>query len=363
MNNILPTVLVCPIDWGLGHASRVIPLIYNFRKAGHKVFIAGSGKSGMLLKSTFNDLTFLDLPCSEVKYFFRGKLFFLNIFLQLPALIFSAIRDNIYLKRLIKVYRINIVVSDNRYGLFSRSTRNIIVTHQISPVLPGLLKWAEYPVYCILKMLIHRFDECWIPDFSGENNLSGKLSHRFRLPENAKYIGILSRFSVIKPLSENEQFDIVIVLSGPQPELGRLTRKIIDQAKDTDQKILIICGLQNLQDMHSEEQNLRIVSHLEPSKFRNALEHALVVICTAGYSGIMDLVEINKPAILIPTDGQSEQEYLVKYLQSQGIFKCMPGPGIDLKQKEKYAELIKQCKVFKKDGEVISDLPILQQTQ
>lgn len=361
MNAGETTVLICPLDWGLGHASRVIPLVKHYIKAGYRVILGGSGKSGELLQTIFKDIPFLLFPSVAIRYPFRANLFFLNIFLQLPAFLYSALRDHFQLKKNVEFHGINIVISDNRYGLFYKSVRSIIITHQISPVLPGFLRWAEYPVHLILKYIINNFDECWIPDYPGDKNLSGKLSHRYTLPKNARYVGLLSRFSVFKGNGRSEHYDGVIILSGLQPELRRLTYKMIDQATKSSFKILIICGFQEIQYKASATRSdLEVVSHLEPVEFRNAIENSSVVICTAGYSGIMDLVEIGKPAILIPTRGQTEQEYLARYLDTIRLFIRMKESKINLNDLDNYIKKVQQCIQFKTENPTISgDFPNL----
>ena len=182
-------VLICPLDWGLGHASRMIPVINRMISDGHQVTIGGSGKSGELLRLTFPDLPFISIPSMNIRYSGQGIWLMFSLFIQIPSMILSAFREHLMLKKVVSRFSINTVISDNRYGLYCRHTYNIFITHQISPVLPRFFHWAEYPLYRIIRNRINRFHECWIPDFADENNLTGNLSHRFKLPENARFIG------------------------------------------------------------------------------------------------------------------------------------------------------------------------------
>lgn len=353
------TVLLSPLDWGLGHASRIISLVMHFEAAGFKVILGGSGKSGDLLRTTFRHLPFIEIPSFTIRYPFRKFLFPLNIIIQLPLFFYSIFREHHHIKRAVKKHAIDIVVSDNRYGLRCKSTYNIIITHQISPVLPGFLKWAEYPLYIVLKNLIERFHECWIPDYAGENNLSGKLSHRFTLPENAKFIGHLSRFSVVSNANDHSSYDLAIVLSGPQPELGRITRRIIDQALESKLETIIICGLQESDKSQAVRQGLKIVSHLEPPVFKKVLEMSGTIICTAGYSGIMDLVELSRTAILIPTPGQTEQEYLCSFHQSRRNFLTVPLSELNLQDLAKYQNKLELCTMIRREERSQDEVPRL----
>jgi uncharacterized protein (TIGR00661 family) len=319
-------VIICPLDWGLGHASRMIPVISRYMECGYQVFIGGNGKSGTLLKLTFPDLPFLTIPAPVIRYSSKGTWLLPSLILQLPAMLLSIIREHFQIKKIVTTYGIKTIVSDNRYGLFCKHAHCIIVTHQISPLLPRRLKWAEYPLYLVLRILINQFDECWIPDCSAPDyNLSGKLSHRFKLPQNARYIGILSRFSRFRFCQEEisaEKYELVVVLSGPEPALKIFKDLIIRQAMRIPNKILVISGSPDNQESISETTHSQLVqvSHLEPLQFAQMLLQAEIIICRSGYSGIMDLVALGKPAILVPTPGQTEQQYLAAYLSEKGYF-------------------------------------------
>jgi hypothetical protein len=334
-------ILVCPLDWGLGHASRVIPVISRYLTGGDQVIIGGSGKSGELLQKTFPQLVFLTFPGYEIKYPANGAWLILSLILQLPRMVIALIRENNLLNNIVRHYGIDTVISDNRYGLHSGFSHNIIITHQISPILPVLLKWAEYPLYLIMRYLIQRFDECWIPDSAGKDNMTGKLTHRFKLPRNARFIGILSRFTNITkpPLNPmNCNFKMVIVLSGPQPSLRHFTYQIFNQAKQLPFKVLIIGGLQHSEfpGIHLTETDITYFPHLETDDFMEALLNAEIIVCRAGYSGIMDLLALNKSAILVPTPGQTEQIYLAGFLDEKGLFRQVRQSDLKLDQLSKH---------------------------
>lgn len=179
--------------------------------------------------------------------------------------------------------------------------------------------------------LVARFDECWIPDIRETGNLTGDLSHRFSLPANAYFIGWLSRFRDISASDDAPGYDMVIALSGPQPQLGHFTNIILAQAKTMQCKILIISGMQDIKDTTLPE-NIKIVNHLVASEFVSVLKKTGIVICRSGYSSIMDLIEIQKTAMLVPTPGQPEQEYLAKRLSKMGLFSYTEQSEFDLKK-------------------------------
>jgi predicted glycosyltransferase len=318
-------VLICPLDWGLGHASRMIPVIIKLIRSGFHVLLGGSGKSGDLLKMTFPQLQFVFFPSPVIRYS-RGKLLWVKLIWQLPAIIISVFKEHKQIKQFIKAYSLDIIVSDNRYGLFCREVYTIFVTHQISPVLPVIFRWLEYPLYLLIKSVIQHYNECWIPDFEDENiNLSGKLSHRFTKPRNARYIGILSRFNMnnmIAEVSADDKYNIVIILSGPEPQISKFEKAVREQVCTCSLKTIIINGLREitLPVFFSQNNQITTVSHLETQQFRNVLSNADIIICRSGYSSIMDLITLGRFALLVPTPGQPEQEYLAEYLSDKGWF-------------------------------------------
>jgi UDP:flavonoid glycosyltransferase YjiC (YdhE family) len=307
----------------------MIPVIDRYISGGSSVILGGSGKSGELLKEAFPLLPFLEVPSVEIKYKGKGMFPFMSLLWQLPAMIVSVYKEHQHIKKIVSQYPVDIIISDNRYGLYCKKVHCIFVTHQISPVLPLMFKWAEYFLYRILRTAIHKYNECWIPDFSGADNLTGNLSHRFRLPHNARFIGILSRFTKIFPSDALDPgYKLVIILSGPQPQLRDFTQSIIEQTGRLKCKALIITGLQH--GIPSYSRQISVVPHLGIAEFKNALLHADVIVCRAGYSGIMDLFALGKSAVLVPTPGQTEQLYLAEYLSGKGSFNYVSQSQLDL---------------------------------
>ncbi len=329
-----------PLDWGLGHASRMIPLIVKFKHDGHIVILAGSGRSGELLRHTFPGLKFISLPGNPI-HMGSGKYSYIRLIAQLPAMAFSAWREHCLLLKIVRKENIDIVISDNRYGLYCKSAFSVLITHQVSPVLPAVFRWLEFPVYLIIRRLIQRFDQCWIPDSPDpEVNLSGKLSHRFRIPSNTRFIGILSRFS--NPIIQGEiktslHYDFAIILSGPEPQVSQFEKKLWRQLSGMPASAILIRGMrntpadtENLPALAKPGGPLHQVPHLETNSFKQILQLAGVVIGRSGYSSIMDFTALHISAILIPSPGQSEQEYLGRWLSEKGWFTCVRQDELDL---------------------------------
>jgi UDP:flavonoid glycosyltransferase YjiC (YdhE family) len=321
-----------PLDWGLGHASRLIPLIGRFVQDGHHVILAGSGRSTELLRNTFPRLRFVSLPCHAV-HLGAGKHSYFRLILQIPALAFSVLREYRLARKIVRDEQVDIIISDNRYGLYSKKTYSVLITHQVSPVLPAIFHWLEYPLYLVIRKFIQRFDRCWIPDFADpEVNISGKLSHRYKKPANARYIGILSRFShqgMIHLIPPAMPYEVAVVLSGPEPQVTRFEKQIFSQLVGLGKPAIVIRGMRSM-PVDSLPPMIHQVSHLGSDAFAGVLKQAGLVVSRSGYSGIMDFIALGITAILVPSPGQSEQEYLADRLSKLGWFTSVIQDKLDL---------------------------------
>ncbi|PLX13991.1 MAG: glycosyltransferase [Marinilabiliales bacterium] len=309
-------ILVCPLDWGLGHASRDIPIICKLLDAGFDVIIAACGDTVNFLKLEFPELVVINLPGYKIRYSKRNFQI-IKMLALIPKIISHTYKEHYLLKEIIEKYAIDIVIADNRFGLWNNRTYNIFITHQLKVKFPGFLRLLE-PIYKgISGFFIRRFDECWIPDYMSENNLSGELSHSKIKLDNCYYIGPLSRFMKDAKNEVNEDIDILFVLSGPEPQRSIFENKIIDQVNDKGLKIILVRGTtKKINKMPKivvlDVANTKILSDL--------LVRAKMVICRSGYTSIMDLYLLKKKTVLVPTPGQTEQEYLAQYLSQKNIF-------------------------------------------
>lgn len=338
MNEIVKkTALVSPLDWGLGHASRLVPVIYFLLKRQWNVILGGSGISMDFLRNEFPALTTVWLPSAGIKYS-KGNSQILSVLRYMPGMLFSALKEHSILKRLIHERQIDAVIADNRYGLYSADVLSIIITHQLSPAMPGGLKFMERPVHLLIKKMTGRFNECWIPDLpENAGCLTGMLTRRFPLPANAIFTGILSAAAIIKPeenaktLMQGHQpsdnlpvnapgaFDILVILSGPEPQKTLLLEKVISCITPSYKVSVFIAG--GFASPGSDlPPGIIFRRFADASEMKMLIENAKVIICRAGYSTIMDLLAAGRPAILIPTPGQPEQEYLGKFLDKEGYF-------------------------------------------
>jgi uncharacterized protein (TIGR00661 family) len=316
-------ILISPLDWGLGHASRDSRIIQCLSARGHEIIIAGSGHSLDLLKTEFPDKEFLSLPSSTIKYD-RKIPAWLMILTLIPGWIMNLSREHRILKKIVRNRKIDLVISDARYGLSDTKVPSVLITHQLSMKMPFKSQLLERMISYMNKMAIRRFTACWIPDYDGFPNLSGALSHIPEMPENAIFIGPLSRFDEMDLEADHElKYEVVAVVSGPEPQRSVFEEMLYRQLTGLELTSLIICGRPDMEEKEQISGQCARIPFLTGKKLAETLVSAHYIICRSGYSTIMDLVSLKKTACLVPTPGQTEQEYLAKYLSEIHLFPCL----------------------------------------
>ena len=313
-------VLVCPLNWGLGHASRCIPLIRRLQLAGFEVIVAADGRALALLQTEFTEITCIRLPGFSPRFSAGAKLTG-EMLMWVPLLIWHSVMEHRKLSSLVDTYKINAVISDNRFGLFTHKAVSVFITHQIMIKAPRILSFIEPMLYRINRFFIQRYDYCWIPDLPGSENLSGDLSHKYPLPLNAHFIGLLSRFSKNNKSGFTMNGPILAVLSGPEPQRTVFEALILKQLDTLNQSVIIIRGIPE-HIIHAEfSTHAMMLAHMKPEELSQAIADSRLVICRTGYSSLMDMAVLGKREVLmIPTPGQTEQEYLATRLQAKGWF-------------------------------------------
>ncbi|MCD4832323.1 MAG: hypothetical protein K8R31_00895 [Bacteroidales bacterium] len=309
-------ILICPLNWGLGHATRDVPVIRLFVKHNFEVIIAASGDTYRFLDKEFPELKFINFSGYNVHYSKSGSQI-LKMLLLIPRILLWTIKEHRELKKIVKEHNIDIVFSDNRFGLWSRNTYNIFMTHQLKVKFPGLLNFLE-PIYQhISTVIIKRYNECWIPDFEGEVSLAGELSHIKTKLRNSYFIGPVSRFTNNKLEYPGKKIDVLFLLSGPEPQRSIFEKIIYEQTKKLDLQFVIVRGT-------SEECNntfkFPVYNIINTEELIPLITKSEIIICRSGYSSVMDLFLLKKKTVLVPTPGQTEQEYLAKYLMERRFF-------------------------------------------
>lgn len=327
-----PNILACPLDWGIGHATRCVPIIREMLEQNANVILAASGRSLYFLEKEFPKLQKIDFPGYQFSYPENGSMA-LKMALQSPQILAGIKKENSTLKEIIKDYNINAVFSDNRYGLYSEKVPCVFMTHQIFIQTPGYLSLINPVLERINKKYINKFSQCWIPDFEDGQSLSGELSYQKPLPDNYHFIGPLSRFSTNKLNFEKEyKYKILVMLSGPEPQRTVLENLLIDQLSNLQVISAVVLGKTELKEQNLIEDHIDVFSHLESDKLKQLILESEIVVSRPGYSTVMDLVALNKEAIFIPTPGQTEQEYLAKYYYEKGYFYSMKQNNLNLSQ-------------------------------
>jgi uncharacterized protein (TIGR00661 family) len=323
---------VCPLDWGIGHATRCVPVIRKFMEFGDEIVIAADGRPYAFLKKEFPGCHFIRLRGARITYSKKGG-FLVKILGLSPFLLLSYYLERRDLKKLIRLEDPAIIISDNRYGLWNRDRFSIIITHQLRIILPPSFSFLSNLLNSMIHRQVEKFDECWIPDFELHYGLAGQLSHPPRLPRNTHYIGTLSRFSVLTGQRDVPlpcDYDIMVSLSGPEPQRTILEEMVFEQLINSGLAGIIVRGLTEATEEFDLTEKIRVFSHLETGKMKEYMLRSHIIICRSGYSSLMDLVTLGKNAILIPTPGQTEQEYLARYLMEKKIYFSMSQRHFDL---------------------------------
>ncbi len=314
-------ILISPLNWGLGHATRLIPVIDTLTKQGHYCLLAGESPSIDVLREAFPQLPFVELHGFNVKLSKSNQQWF-KIFKQVPTF-FKAINKEFDLTQLlIEKYQIDLILSDNRYGVRSNNVASIIVTHQTQPHLGKIFNFFRPLSNQVIKYLLKKFDACWIPDFNIPKNLSGDLSVPIKTLTTS-HLGILSRLAINETDAINNlNTDILVILSGPEPHRSQLEQLLLDKLINCHFKTTILRAKPNSKT--EKRNNILLLPHCDTASFRNLICSSKYIICRSGYSTLMDLHYCNKKALLIPTPGQFEQEYLANRMATQFGFKTIP---------------------------------------
>jgi len=315
-------ILVAPLNWGIGHATRCIPIINILKEQGFTTIIMASGRSLELLSKEFPNDKIIKLTDYNISYstFLPMSL---NILLQIPKILYRIYLENRQLDSIINDFKIDGIISDNRYGLYSKKIPSVFITHQLeiqSKYLKKLIQKINY-------YFINKFTKCWIPDYP-KDGLAGDLSHPKKNQLDHEYIGPLSRF-VIKP--SNLKYDIIALVSGPEPQRSIFENLLIKALKDKTLKSLLLQGKPG-KKFSKKINNLTIMSHLKGTELNQAILDSNIIICRSGYSTIMDLITLEKNATLIPTPGQTEQEYLARFLADTKLFNYQEQSNFNLNQ-------------------------------
>lgn len=306
-------IIVGPLNWGLGHATRCIPIIRQLLKQGNTIAIATDGLPMELLKNEFPTLPFFELPPYNISYPYQSA--FLNIVSQSSKILRTYFQEIKATKTIVDSWQPDILLSDNRFGFRNGQTRNIFITHQLNIAGPNafVVKLGTR----VHEWFYTKFNEIWVPDHLGADSLAGKLSQKqLKMPVN--YIGPQSR--MLRYEIDN-RFDYIAILSGPEPQRTRLESMVVDLfSQHSDLNFCLVRGT-NTSHTIPLVPNIELHDVVSTKKLNELINESGVVISRSGYTSIMDYSAMDKRAIMVPTPGQPEQEYLAQHLAQNHLFK------------------------------------------
>lgn len=320
--NTKKRILVAPLDWGIGHATRCIPIIKALMAHKFEVIIAADSRPLHLLTTEFPDLEVIRFGGYNIKYSTYLPMS-LNMIFQIPKILLGIKKEHKTVEQIIEDYKIDGVISDNRFGLSTKKVPCVFVTHQLqiqSPIFTDAIQNFNY-------QYINKYNACWVID-DEKINLAGELSKPRILPSNTTYIGMQSRF---EKWEEEKKYDFLAIVSGPEPQRTILEKGLVKALQNREERSLIVLGKPE-EKRNDQIGNLSIRSHLKGKDLNTAILQSDLIICRPGYSTIMDLAKLEKKAFFIPTPGQTEQEYLAKNFMQEKICFAQKQSKFDLEK-------------------------------
>lgn len=305
-------ILIAPLNWGLGHATRCIPIINALLENNYIPILAGDGAALRLLQKEFPFLNYYLLPSYQITYPEKGNMLKFYLARNSLTILKAASNEKKIVKSIVEKEKISGIISDNRFGVRSSKIPSVYLTHQVN-VLSGMTSPITSWVH---QRIISKFDACWIPDYDKAYSLSGNLSSVTPSKSNYIFIGPLSRFSM-KKVSKN--YDLLVILSGPEPQRTLFEKRLVNELKKYNKKVLLVQGLIETNQRSDQIDNIKFVNYMLSRELEKSINESKIVLARSGYSTIMDLESLEAKAFFVPTPGQSEQEYLAHYLELEKI--------------------------------------------
>lgn len=306
-------ILVAALNWGLGHAARCISIIQKLQESGYEPIIASDGPALELLKKEFPHLIYVELPSYNIEYSRKGSFLKWKLMMDSPKILKAIRTERELTKKLVEKYDLKGIISDNRFGIRSKKLKkNVFITHQLNVLSGNTSLFSSY----LNRSYISKFQQCWVPDVEGKENLSGILGHLDNKPKNVKYTGPISRFN---KNNVPVLYDYLVLLSGPEPQRSLLEAILIKELKDTTSNVLFIRGVISEEAINPSPPNIDFKNYLFGKPLQEAINSSRYVISRSGYTTLMDLARLEKKAFFIPTPGQYEQEYLAGRMEKLKI--------------------------------------------
>ena len=332
-------ILVAPLNWGLGHAARCIPIIEALLAHNYDVMLGCDGAALLFLRKEFPLLPYTELPSYNIVYPKKGVYFKWKLLLSFLRIQKAIASEKKIVRKLVFQAKIDGIISDNRFGVRHKQIPSVFVTHQLN-VLTGNTTFLSSKIH---QKIIRKFDSCWVPDADSKENLSGRLGHLKNPIEHIKYMGALSRFKKKSLPVKNE---ILILISGPEPQRTFFENKLFEAFKFSEKSILLVRGIVEEEQKKYTIGKINVVNFLLSAALETIINESEVVISRAGYTTILDLTTLEKKAFFVPTPGQYEQIYLAKRLHHMGIVPSCRQEDFNVKQLDKIKDF-KGLKILK----------------
>ncbi len=312
------------LNWGLGHASRSLPLIKSYLHFNHQVICASDGEALAMLRRELPDQTVLELPGYNIQY--DSSYMPINMLRYGPGMLRTIKAEHELTKAIVERHQIDCIISDNRYGCYHADIPSALITHQLQ-VFTGQ-KLLDVYIRRQIRSWFKKFSQLWIPDQVPPANITGDLSGLDTTPISKYYLGIISELNCT---ALKGKYKAVAILSGPEPQRTNFEDLVIKELSTLQGDYAIVRGRPDIDDPIRLEGNLTIFPYLNRAALSNLLGQTDVVISRSGYTTLMDLANTGHKAILCPTPGQYEQIYLADRLARRKQCVYQRQENLDLK--------------------------------
>lgn len=306
-------ILIAPLPWGLGHATRCVPIIKKLINNGHHIILASSGNALSFLQKEFPFLKTYDTYASEIKYAKNKRHIQVQLLKGSFKMLQNIKKEKKLTQKICRQEEIDFIISDNHLGIRHKNVQSVIISHQLN-INHNIAGWIANKVY---RYFLNKYDQIWVPDSRGKLKISGKLSNWKKAENKTHFIGVCSDMKQEETL---EKYQFCISLSGPEPQREILEKKLIEIFKNIGFKSIMIGGKIEAKQTHTQHNQLSYFNYMQLDELSEVMNASKYIVCRSGYSSLMDLAIIKKKGILIPTPQQPEQIYLAQHLKSKKIF-------------------------------------------
>ena len=334
-------ILYAVLNWGLGHAVHSVQMIRSLSE-NNEVILAATGRALAFLKDEFPHLQSINLPDYTIQYASKQRFLVVRLILQVPAMLVSLLREHWQTEKIVRERDVDLIISDNRYGVYSRNVPSFFITHQLRFKLPRTIRKFEVISEWFNRWYFRKYTGVLVLDEQGKENMTGDLAHSGKICRHPKltYIGL---WSTVHKENVLQDIDVLAVISGPEPHREIFGKKVIEQMKNMPGNKVVILGKPEDTGKDYSYPGLQVYSFKNRKEVNALLNRAKIVVCRSGYSSTMDLVSLKKPALMVPTPGQTEQEYQAEYYRDKGYFYMVSQEemnlSVDLKTAKKFSRI------------------------